>query len=906
MAVAKLAGSADEIPGFGQMRKANLAIDRGMAVAEFAGSADEIPGFGQMRKADLAMDRGMAVANDAGRTGNKNKNKKNRLKHDANSGNEQQTPDSSTHEHIPAMPCVLCPPAHRGKNVAEEPLFHACVARPVGKAEIKSTPAAQASFDKEWDRLVTIRVWDEDKVEEKFRVAQRAREKGEKAHFGRIFELCVEKNSEQPADSPHRKFKGRSVFQGNDVKDENADIAIFGEMSSSPATMEAGKATDYYGLFPGHDIETADAEQAYTQARLRGIATWASLPPERWPKRWRGKYKQPVVPLRLALYGHPDSGGHWEEHCEKHVLSVGFTKIRDWLSCYFHPRLKLFLVIYVDDFKLAGPTENLAEGWKLLKQGIKMDDPAPLDRYLGCHQRIANQEVDGQMVRSITYDMSDFLSSCVDRYLELAQVGREKLKQVKTPYLQASDKADFQGTEPTPTYPYGLIDPLPDDGDDDVWAPEDEKVQGHLAHIASRVLMKILYAARMARVDLLRPTCFLATKVTKWTRTCDRLLLRLVSYINSTLDLMMVAWVGDKPEDVQLKLFTDADLAGEATNSKSTSGVFLVLRGPRTFAPIAGVSKKQTCTSHSTPEAEMVAGDLGLRTVGFPALSLWEAILGRTPELEFNEDNEACIQIVRTGKSPALRRCSRTHKIDIGLLHDSFKKKVYTMRHCRSRQQAADIFTKVITEDPKWVGLLALIGLGSPKTIKQQQEFYDYELKEERNKELAKEQKKLANQAEKSQKHTATPAGQVRGSFSPTSSSTTSATQDHVIVYMTCHASCLHSCDTFCSFMHLRKGPGCRTITWLMPTLAGRCRPGRARLLGPVPLVQRADARNNECAWSSPLSPPPAATPPITSHSLFFRQQWPSILRASRGCFRYRVVLDFIGRGGGGGGGWLP
>jgi hypothetical protein len=47
---------------------------------------------------------------------------------------------------------------------------------------------------------------------------------------------------------------------------------------------------------------------------------------------------------------------------------------------------------------------------------------------------------------------------------------------------------------------------------------EDSNVPGTLADSASSVLMKILYAARPARWDLLKSVCFLADTVTKWTR----------------------------------------------------------------------------------------------------------------------------------------------------------------------------------------------------------------------------------------------------------------------------------------------------------------------------------------------------------------------------------------------------
>ena len=91
----------------------------------------------------------------------------------------------------------------------------------------------------------------------------------------------------------------------------------------------------------------------------------------------------------------------------------------------------------------------------------------------------------------------------------------------------------------------------------------------------------------------------------------------------------MYAWVGDEPGGLELHLYSDANFADEQANMKSTSGVFLCLKGEYSFVPLSGLSKRQTCVSHSTPEAEIVAADCAVRTEGLPALPLWEEILGR-------------------------------------------------------------------------------------------------------------------------------------------------------------------------------------------------------------------------------------------------------------------------------------
>jgi hypothetical protein len=69
---------------------------------------------------------------------------------------------------------------------------------------------------------------------------------------------------------------------------------------------------------------------------------------------------------------------------------------------------------------------------------------------------------------------------------------------------------------------------------------------GEYASIAPKVLMKILYAARMARFDLLKAVNSLSCFVTKWSKLCDHKLHRLVCYINSTILLQQVGWVGDR------------------------------------------------------------------------------------------------------------------------------------------------------------------------------------------------------------------------------------------------------------------------------------------------------------------------------------------------------------------------
>eukprot|EP00973_Karenia_brevis_P023770 3277753-Karenia_brevis.AAC.1 len=97
----------------------------------------------------------------------------------------------------------------------------------------------------------------------------------------------VLKNSELPEDDPNRKYKYRVVFLGDRVRTQHFEQALFNDGGSSPATIEAAPCCDAYGCLPGHDIEQADAEQAYIQADMIGAETWIVLPEEGRPQGWQ-------------------------------------------------------------------------------------------------------------------------------------------------------------------------------------------------------------------------------------------------------------------------------------------------------------------------------------------------------------------------------------------------------------------------------------------------------------------------------------------------------------------------------------------------------------------------------------------------------------------------------------------
>ena len=104
--------------------------------------------------------------------------------------------------------------------------------------------------------------------------------------------------------------------------------------------------------------------------------------------------------------------------------------------------------------------------------------------------------------------------------------------------------------------------------------------EGRLKPIAAKVFMKVFYAARLARFDLVRAVASLSRYVTKWTCEHDKRLMKLMQYIKCTLDYRQVGWIGDDITKLNLHLYTDTNFGGSL--GKFTSGVQLNVEGPRT------------------------------------------------------------------------------------------------------------------------------------------------------------------------------------------------------------------------------------------------------------------------------------------------------------------------------------
>ena len=564
--------------------------------------------------------------------------------------------------------------------------IQAMVTKLLSRAEMLSNPKALEAVKAEADGLLKAGTWSLDSVREKEDVRAEAKKTGVSVHFGQLMTIASIKFYEL---AQHlQKMKGRIVYRGDCARDEHGAAAVYQELGANPTSVQGLNACLAYGSLPGHSASAADAVKAYVQALLSSkYKTWIELPPELRPKHWRDKFVKPVVLLVKALYGHPDAGGLWEQHLKKIIKNLGGQEIPEYPGNFFFPETKLLLSTYVDDLTLAGPSEAHEPFWTKLTSVVDLEPPEPIYRILGRnHLIMPMKQAEGheecaafRAQQALVFDMFDYAHQTVDLYKSITNV--TNLKHAATPFV-----------------PDGSV------------TIEDEEAKGELAPNACKILMKALWLGRLARPDIIKPINDLATKVQSWSRGDDKRLLRLIQYINSTPQYRLVGTVQDSPTDLELQLYVDADFAGDRLTGKSTSGGFLVLTGPNTFFPLAWVSKRQTSTSRSTTESEVVSLAHSLYQEGLPSLQLWELLLDRPVTLRIMEDNQATILVVRKGYSPKLRHITRTHKVNLSGLSEVFRDDTVTLEYCQTDKQAADIFTKSLPPQ-KWGSALRLLGV---------------------------------------------------------------------------------------------------------------------------------------------------------------------------------------------------
>ena len=183
------------------------------------------------------------------------------------------------------------------------------------------------------------------------------------------------------------------------------------------------------------------------------------------------------------------------------------------------------------------------------------------------------------------------------------------------------------------------------------WCTESDVSHPRFGKSACSYVASLLSLARMGRPDIMVAVVRLARWVTKWETCHDHALIRLFGYLKGTMGhvLRSTAIVNSVPD---LVIWSDADLAGDCTDTRSTSGTWIELCfGDGSCWPITWGSKRQGASAYSTCESEVVALNVAIREEGLPLHALASEIIGHSLRIRCKEDNTQAIAAVQRGYS---------------------------------------------------------------------------------------------------------------------------------------------------------------------------------------------------------------------------------------------------------------
>ena len=77
------------------------------------------------------------------------------------------------------------------------------------------------------------------------------------------------------------------------------------------------------------------------------------------------------------------------------------------------------------------------------------------------------------------------------------------------------------------------------------------------------------------------------------------------------------------------------------------------------------------------------------------------------------------IRVTETGRNPTTRYLSRTHRVSVAWLHETFSHQDIDLVYEVSSKMCADIYTKAFTDASKWIAACDLINIVDPSRLRQ-------------------------------------------------------------------------------------------------------------------------------------------------------------------------------------------
>lgn len=354
--------------------------------------------------------------------------------------------------------------------------------------------------------------------------------------------------------------------------------------------------------------------------------------------------KDKVYKLKKAIYGLKQAAKCWNEEIENTLKSYGFIQSEADPCMFIKEKSKktVYLILYVDDMLITSEDENeVYEVINYLKNFYSITSLGEAKYFLGIE---IHRKQDGS-------------------YL-LSQKG--KINQLVK---------DFKLEEAKPTYTPMETNYYSLEKEENLLLSNDNYRQA---------IGSLLYISSCTRPDITASTHILSRRCNNPRQKDWNAVKRVIRYLNTTKDLKLNISSKEYPNIVG---YSDADWGQDATDRKSTSGNIIFLGN----SCISWFSRKQTCVSLSSAEAEYVALSQGTQEVLWILKLCKDLNLEQKFPIKIFEDNQSTIKLVESEKFK-----SRTKHIDTKYhyIRDLKSKNIIDVNYLSTDKMIADIMTK--------------------------------------------------------------------------------------------------------------------------------------------------------------------------------------------------------------------
>jgi len=344
--------------------------------------------------------------------------------------------------------------------------------------------------------------------------------------------------------------------------------------------------------------------------------------------------------LHKALYGLKQAGKEWNDKLNEELIKIGFNRIKSEPCVYIKlnngKEIVCILSVYVDDILIAGTNQEINKVKQSIQRKFNIKDIGDVEFVIGIK---FTKTLNGYILHQGRY-INDILNKFDINNLTPVK----NLMPLVNPNLRTKK---FNETK-------------------------------YRSAIGS-----LLYLAICTRPDILFAVSRASRKSTDPNLEDWMNVLKIFRYLKYTKNYGIKIEKG-----MNLKIFVDADFAGDPNTRKSTSG-FLMLMGD---TPTSWYSKLQHCVSTSTTEAEYYSLSECAKH------SLWYKNLLNELNINIKEitifvDNKATIY---NSENQSINPKSKHIDIRYHHIRDLVNKKIIKLKYIKSKDNLADGFTKYL------------------------------------------------------------------------------------------------------------------------------------------------------------------------------------------------------------------